>query len=166
MTGRSKSSTYVERHEQKEPDEGTEVCLWSFQCHLDPVPAGSLIFNVDISGPVSIEPHASLRPLFLFVVQKTCCGWCIGHEEVTNDAKQDRACALDYKPSQCHVPSAPTLPTTYPRRSKAIYYTHRPQSAPVPTQANLRRRQTAEQRSKTTQSSIASRSSYKTWPSR
>ena len=65
--------------------------------HLHPVPVEFLLVNVDFSGPVSIEPHASERPIFLFRVQKARCCRGVGHEEEGYDAEGDGDCTFDYK---------------------------------------------------------------------
>lgn len=82
--------------QQKEPYEAVEVGLWSLQRHLDPVPVELLLVNIHVCRPMSIEPHASKRPVLLFVVKKPGRGRRVRHEEVANATKSDRCRTLNY----------------------------------------------------------------------
>ena len=82
-------------YEKEEPDESVEVGLGCFECHFDPVPVELFFVNVHACCTVGIEAHASERPVLLFVIQKTCCGRSVRHEEVACNPKHYRRRALD-----------------------------------------------------------------------
>jgi hypothetical protein len=89
------NKSYIERHQEEEPDQSRKIRLRSFERHPHPKPTELFVINIDIRGPACINSHTPQRPFLLFIRQELRCSWRIRHEEEANDTEGNGHCAFN-----------------------------------------------------------------------